>query len=428
MARRLTNELGVSHTVDSRRDKTRVKIVVKSADKLEGSVGSHDFIKFPPNISDLPTRVWFLLGEIQARIENIQATPIPPESLKELRILYLTKGIHATTAIEGNSFSEQEVRRILNSELESRPSRQYQQQQIENMQEAFTQVARRHRAGRESGYSMSLLNEYHALVLANLKDSLEESVEIGKLREHRVQVGGHYLAAPPEDCPRLVAEFCDWLNGDMPAPSGMDIAAAVVKAFVAHVYFAAIHPYGDGNGRMARLIEFSILLRAGVPDIAAHLLSNHYNRTRDQYYMRLNETHGEYRDGAYPAKANLNPFIEYGLQGFKDELDEQFDVIHGFQRRSLWHDAIHAVFRREFSENLTEARQRQKRLVLELSDHRFDSPTAINEINDVSPALAFAYAGKTRRTLQRDINELVRLQLLKPDGASYRPNIDMLQI
>ncbi len=391
-------------------------------------MGSHDFIKFTPNLQGFPTRVWFVLGEIQARIENIKAAPIPPESLKELRLLYLTKGIHATTAIEGNSFSEEEVRRILDRDLQARPSRQYQQQQIENMLAAFSKVAHRQSTGVESRYSMELLNEYHALVLEDLEASLEESVEIGKLREHRVQVGGHYLAAPPEDCPRLVREFCDWLNTDASAPEGMELAAAVVKALVAHVYFAAIHPYGDGNGRMARLIEFSVLLRAGVPDIAAHLLSNHYNRTRDQYYMRLNETHGEYRDGAYPPDTNLNPFIEYALQGLKDELDEQFVVIHNFQRRALWHDEIHAVFRREFSERLSESRQRQKRLILDLSDRKFYSPIATRDVIDISPALAFAYAGKTRRTIQRDINELVRLQLLRPEGANYRINTDILLI
>lgn len=391
-------------------------------------MGSHDFIKFPPNLQGFPTRVWFVLGEVQARIENIKAAPIPQESLKELQLLYLTKGIHATTAIEGNSFSEQEVRRILDSEFQARPSRQYQQRQIENMLAAFSKVAHSRRAGAESRYSVELLNRYHALVLQDLETSLEESVEIGRLREHRVQVGGHYLAAPPEDCPRLVDEFCHWLNDDASAPEGMELAAAIVKALVAHVFFAAIHPYGDGNGRMARLIEFSELLRAGVPDIAAHLLSNHYNRTRDQYYLRLNETHGEYRDGAYPPDANLIPFIEYALEGFKDGLDDQFDVIHGFQQRALWHDEIHAVFRREFSERLSEARQRQKRLILDLSDRRFDSPVAASEVVDLSPALALAYTGKTGRTVQRDLIELVKLQLLRRDGANYRLNTDILLI
>jgi len=41
-----------------------------------------------------------------------------------------------------------------------------------------------------------------------------------------------------------------------------------------------IHPFGDSNGRTARLIEFYILLRAGLPDMVSHILSNHYNDTR----------------------------------------------------------------------------------------------------------------------------------------------------
>ena len=63
----------------------------------------------------------------------------------------------------------------------------------------------------------------------------------------------------------------------------------VIQAIVAHVYIAMIHPFGDGNGRTARLIEFYILLRAGLPDMASHILSNHYNDTRQEYYRRLDQ-------------------------------------------------------------------------------------------------------------------------------------------
>jgi hypothetical protein len=54
----------------------------------------------------------------------------------------------------------------------------------------------------------------------------------------------------------------------------------LIAAVVAHVYFEWIHPFGDGNGRTGRLIELKLLLEAGVPQPAAHLLSNHYNATR----------------------------------------------------------------------------------------------------------------------------------------------------
>ncbi len=198
------------------------------------------------------------------------------------------------------------------------------------------------------------------------------------------------------------------------------------KAMVSHVYFAWIHPYGDGNGRMTRLIEFVVLLRAGVPDVAAHLLSNFYKKTRDQYYSHLQASHGEYRDGSYPEKSNLLGFIGYALQGFKDELDEQFSIVHGMQLRIIWHDYIHAEFRKRFSENLSPSRQRQKRLILDLTIHRFDELVSKDQIRDVSPALYIAYAERNKRMIQRDLNALVEMELLIQDGKGYKANTDIL--
>ena len=386
---------------------------------------THPFIKFPPNLGELPARVWLLLGEIQARIDHIKRLPIPRDDSNLLRRMYLTKGVHSTTAIEGNSFSEEEVERIIEGKLQAPPSREYQQQQIDNMVEAFNIVGKTQLGGSSSPFTLELLNSYHSIILNNLGDSLEDAVQVGVLRTHRVMVG-RYLAAPPEECLQLVDKYCDWLNQEMPAPAGYEIAGQIIKAIVAQVYFAWIHPYGDGNGRMTRLLEFVILLRAGIPDAAAHLLSNFYNKTRDQYYSHLQDSHGEYRDGSYTEKSNLLGFIEYALQGLKDELDEQFSIIHAMQVRIIWHDYIHAEFRKRFSENLSPSRQRQKRLILDLTIHRFDEAVTKDQIRDVTPALYLAYAERNKRMIQRDLNALVEMELLIHDGTGYKPNTNIL--
>ena len=388
-------------------------------------MSTHPFIKFPPQLGEFPARVWLLLGEIQARIDHIKKLPIPRDESNQLRRMYLTKGVHSTTAIEGNSFSEEEVERIIEGKLKAPPSREYQQQQIDNMVEAFNVVGKTQLGGSSTPFSLELLNHFHAIILNNLDDSLAEDVAIGALRTHRVMVG-RYLAAPPEECRELVEKYCGWLNQEMPAPAGYEIAGQIIKAMVAHVYFAWIHPYGDGNGRMTRLLEFVILLRAGIPDVAAHLLSNFYNKTRDQYYARLQDTHGEYRDGSYTEKSNLLGFIEYALQGFKDELDEQFSIIHAMQVRIIWHDYIHAEFRKRFSENLSASRQRQKRLILDLTVHRFDDAVTKDQIRDVTPALYIAYAERNKRMIQRDLNALIDMELLVHDGTGYKPNTNIL--
>ena len=388
-------------------------------------MNTHPFIKFPPNLQNIPSRVWLLLGEIQAKIEHIKRLPIPPDDSNMLRRIYLTKGVHSTTAIEGNSFSEEEVAKIINKEMDVPLSREYQEKQIENMVRAFSTVGRNLLIGESTEFSIDQLHEYHRSVLGGLEESIAEDVVIGEFRRHRVTVG-RYLAAPPETVPQLMAQYCDWLNDKQVTSREYAVAEQIVKAIMAHVYFAWIHPYGDGNGRMARLLEFAILLGAGVPDIAAHLLSNHYNNTRDEYYRQLQRSHGEFRDGSYPEDVDKSRFLEYALQGLKDELESQFQLIHALQIRTIWHDVIHAEFRKSFSENLSITQQRRKRLILDLTDRQSEQPVSKKLIPDVSAALARAYADKTERTIQRDLNALLEMRLLQQVDDGYKPNTDIL--
>lgn len=395
-------------------------------DKLMDRNGTHDFIKFPPQYGNLQPRVWFLLGEIQAKLDVLCSAPIPPAASSELRGVYLQRGVHATTAIEGNSFSEEEVKRIIAGELIAPPSLQYQQTEVENMLHAFNAVAEMILAGGSVGYDLGLLNELHTTVLGGLETVTEGDVRVGDLREHTVTVG-RYVAPPAENCPQLLRDFCDWLNNIVDDSSKRELALLVVEAIAAHVYFNWIHPYGDGNGRMARLIEFAILLEAGVPDIAAQLLSNHYHKTRDRYYYFLQESHGEWSDGGYAADASLEGFLYYALEGFRDGLDEQLTIIEAMQMRSVWRDEIDATFVREFGNKLSPARQRQKRLLLDLSDKPTDQPVTKQAVAMLSAAQARAYVGKSLRTIARDLNALEQLNLLKRVEGGHLPNYDILR-
>ena len=388
-------------------------------------MGSHDFIKFPPNLGEFSPKTWLLLGEIQEKIKRIGQIPIPPDENEMLHRVYLTKGIHGTTAIEGNSFSEEEVGRIIRNELKVPPSREYQEQEIRNMLKAFNQVGKSEIEGSAKAvFSLELLNSYHKIVLDNLDEILEETIVVGGIRTHGVEVG-RYRGAPPEECPRLMEAYCAWLNNETVAPKGFDgyeMVWQIIKALVAHLYFAWIHPYGDGNGRMARLIEFAILLRAGVPDIAAHLLTSFYNWTVTRYYKELQDSHGEYQDSAYPSEGSCKEFIEYALGGYRDELDKQLSYIHILQIKVIWHDFIHA----SFPKNPTAAQQRRKRLALDLTDQRFEQPVKVSEMREISAAVALAYANKIDRTLHRDVNKLVDMKLLKSVSEGYLPNTAIL--
>ena len=387
-------------------------------------MGSHDFIRFPPALAQLSARTWLLLGEIQATTQTVRASPVLPAHSYELEKQYLAKGIHGTTAIEGNGFSEDEVAKIIGDELPAYASRIAELRQIKNMAEAYNMVARDEMFGGSPQFSPDKLNRYHQLVLSGLGENNGRQVPVGAMREHRVEVG-RYLAPPPEDCETLVEQYCEWLNSDEAASYGLDgydIARSIIKALVAHVTFAWIHPYGDGNGRMARLIEHVILLRAGLPEVCTHVLSYFYSKTRRQYYIELQRSHGEFNDGAYPAVGDLRRFIEYALEGFMDELGELTLVIGSMQVQAIWRDHIHACF----PSILTTVQQRQMRLALDLTDRCVDQPLMLEQIRELSAAVEHAYADESDAVLAQDLDALVKMDLLTFDERGYQPNPQLM--
>lgn len=390
-------------------------------------MNSHEFIRFPPYELVPTASVMMLLGAIQAKIEQIRHIPILPSDRDEFRILYFSRAVHGTTSIEGNSLSAEAVETMVREPRERAYSNEYDEQEVQNVIDALNSIASDVLHGVNKEFSVEYLNRYHRILISDTGSPNCDESEIGTIRHREVTVG-RYGGAPAKTCPLLMTKFCDWLNEAKYEPrghvEGYEIAWQIVKAIIAHLYFEWIHPYCDGNGRMGRLIEFQILYRAGVPDIAAHLFSNMYNKQRSQYLEELQDSHGDYNDGSYPSEANIQRFVEFALEGYRSELDEQSSSIYSAQTTVMWHDFIHS----SFPKNPSNVEQRRKRLALDLTHPRFQNrPVSFDEIRELTPALAIAYLNKTDRTIRNDLYALVEMKLLQQDANGYKPNMDILQ-
>jgi len=369
---------------------------------------THPWLTFSLDLRRASYTTWLLLGQAQASCQYLAGVPLLPSVAKNMYRVFLAKGVLATTAIEGNTLTEEEVLKRIDGELDLPPSKQYLGQEVDNIIEACNLVAERILGGESLGACLDDIRDYNRLALKALR--LRDEVRPGEIRSHQVVVGA-YRGAPPEDCEYLTRRLCEWLNSDFKPPAGYDIAFGLLKAIVAHLYLAWIHPFADGNGRSARLVEFQILLAAGVPATAAHLLSNHYNQTRTEYYRHLELSH----------KAPEGPFsfIDYALQGFLDGLNSQLKTVRAQQLHVHWINYIHDKFRdKEGPANI-----RRRHLLLDLSGKA--DPVPVSEIRLISPRIAEAYATKGDKTLTRDINRLLALDLIvkTPRGLSAKREI-----
>ena len=368
---------------------------------------THPWITFNvARVRQAGSKLWLTLGECQSKCEHIAGVPLRPDVAHNLHRVYLAKGVFATTAIEGNTLSEKEVLAVLDGKLQLPPSREYLKQEVDNIAKAFEAIWQQVGLGTLPPLEVSEFEELNRRVLENL--SLDDGVVPGQIRQHEVGVS-RYKGAPPEDCRYLLGRLASWLEGDnFDARPGNEIVSGIIRAVIAHLYFAWIHPFGDGNGRTARLIEYRILLASGVPSPAVHLLSNHYNLTRTEYYRQL--------DRASASGGDYIPFIEYAVQGFVDGLRSQVAEIRDFQLDVIWRNYVHEMF----GDRKTEVDRRRRNLVLALS--QVDEPVRMAKVPEKLPRMAAAYANKTRMVLNRDLNALKEMKLITRGAEGSRAN------
>jgi Fic family protein len=354
-------------------------------------------------------RSWQMIGEARSKCRHLMFTPLKPLVSRDLEMLYLAKGMQATTAIEGNTLTIEQVQGAIEGTLQVPPSQRYLKQEVDNVLDACREVEETVDA--EDGFKVTpaVLKDLNARVLRDLRH--EDHVEPGAYRTVSVVVGS-YRAAPPGDVEFLTELLCEWLNDGFETSDHSDaFPMAFAKAVAAHVYIAWIHPFGDGNGRTARLVELGILTAAGIPRVAAHLLSNHYNLTRTVYYRQL--------EHASRSGGDLCPFLAYAAEGFVDLLQEELNRVHEEVLQIAWENYVHEVFR----DRPGNAAKRQRDLVIALGRH--GRPVARDQIPTLTPALALAYASKQAKTVTRDVNAIVQTGLVvrTPHGLRARQDI-----
>ena len=367
---------------------------------------THPWITFRIDLREVPYSFWMKLGECTSKIEHISRVPLVHDSADDLYKIYLAKGVQATTAIEGNTLSEEQVRQHIEGVLELPPSQEYLAQEVDNILKAINTIIAETQEKTVKPLDRVWIKNVNQAVLDHL-DQQEGSIP-GAIRTHSVLVGGRYRGAPAEDCEYLLDRLCQWLNEGIAVPEGEGIPFAIIKAVIAHLYIAWIHPFGDGNGRTARLLELAILLRSGIPVPACHLLSSHYNATRTEYARQLAR--------ASQSGGEVVPFLCYAVQGLLDGLSGQLDMIWRQHLDIVWQ---HYVYR-NFPRQDTDSGERRRNLVLDLSVS--DRAVPFFELVSISERVAQSYAVRAPQTIIRDLRWLIENRWIIKEGDHYSAN------
>jgi len=192
--------------------------------------------------------------------EMRQSGALAPEVLNKLRKYFRIKNIYHSNAIEGNALNVGETRLVVEQGLTITGKPLKDQAEAKNLSAALDFLEEL--AGNSSrSITEADVRQIHFLVLKGISDA-----DAGRYRTAQVEIGGsQFNPTAPESIPAEMEEFGIWLQ-EASVPGTLFLTdEALLAACAAHTWFVTIHPFIDGNGRVARLLMNLILMRFGFP-------------------------------------------------------------------------------------------------------------------------------------------------------------------
>lgn len=196
----------------------------------------------------------------------------------------------------------------------------------------------------------------------------------------------HYEAPPAERIETEMDRFLKFINED-------ETINTIIKAAIAHLWFVSMHPFADGNGRIARTITEMLLSRADDSDHRYYSLSSAIMKNRKEYYDVL-----EY---SQKSTMNITNFIEYFLTTMQNAIhDSEEEIRKAIEKTRFW-DSI----------RLIPLNEREVKLINRLFDG-FEGKLTTEKWAKIAKC--------SHSTALRDIKDLISKGILIEDGGNSR--------
>ena len=227
--------------------------------------------KIPKNIEEIKTKFlndiqekWYIdTDRIKKNFSKEQRTI--PKSVKEKELqTFVTRFTYDTQKIEGSTLTRRETADLLERGITpaSKPLRDV--KEAEAHRDLFYEILKERK-----DLSLQMIREWHWKLFHQTKNDIA-----GKIRKYQVAIGGSKFMPPsPVEVYPMMTELFEWYNKNKNKLHPVELAA------VAHLKFVTIHPFGDGNGRVSRLIMNFILNKKDYPmmDIPYEGRNSYYN-------------------------------------------------------------------------------------------------------------------------------------------------------
>lgn len=353
---------------------------------------------FEPGI--VATDLALALQRVEDAHERFVASPLA-QVANRLEKEVVVSSVFGTNTIEGGTLSENETASAL--ALDPALVQEVEQRRAINIKAAYDLSQA---AAARPGWSLDVpfIIDVHRLITDRIPHADNRA---GLLRDNpkdRVTYvgdaahGGRYK--PPQsggDIERLLQGLVAW-HAELEAAG----VPALIRAPLVHLYYELIHPFWDGNGRVGRVVEATLLQAAGYR-YAPFALARYYLANIDSYFTLFN-TCRKAADNHRPAPNQ--PFVTFHLEGMRQTINALHDRVNRLVGMLLHASNI----RRALDDK--EINVRQYTILSQLLDR--GRPYALEEMRR-APWYLSLYLQRNDKTRQRDLRRLRELELLYLD-------------
>jgi len=236
------------------------------------------------------------------RVQELRSSgALTPEVLERLRKYFKIKNIYNSNAIEGSTLDVGETRLVVEQGLTISGKPLKDQAEAKNLSEALDFLENLAQ-NTETPITERDIRQIHYLVLTDIN-----SGNAGKYRNVPVEISGSEFKPPmPEQIAGEMQNFGTWLQKASLPGKFFQQDEAILVASAAHTWFVTIHPFIDGNGRVARLLMNLLFMRYGFP------IAVITREDRSRYYDALEISQS----------SNLTGFISLVSESLQESLEE----------------------------------------------------------------------------------------------------------
>ena len=277
----------------------------------------------PFTISPEMHEIVFRIMEKLVRIEGYERLDRSPRLRKQNRI----KSIHSSCSIEANSLSLGQVADLINGRKVIGPEKDV--REVQNAYAAYSLL------GSFDPYDMSEFLRIHGVLTEGVTE------ESGRFRSKGEGVFSGdtciFVAPPPERVPDNMASLFEWLNKSVGSVNPM------IASCVFHYEMVFIHPFADGNGRMARLWQTALLGRWR-PVFYWIPVENRIEMAQQEYYDIIDRCNHVGNSDAFilfmlrMIKSALED-VEYALEITEDLLPPSVARLTGLMEKDVWYSS-----------------------------------------------------------------------------------------